>query len=202
MTQSRTISQIVPDATALKALAHPVRMRMLGMLRIDGPATATKLAERLGLTSGATSYHLRQLAQHGFIEDEPTASRRDRWWRARHGSTSFRDKAAEGEKLEAGAAFMQAALSWQVGAMQQALQEFSELPVAWRKASTTSDFTIALTPEAAQKLTASIQKLLWDAMREGPAPGEPIPTGAELFTVMLHAFPFPGRVPHSAEGDE
>ena len=128
-------------ATALKALAHPVRMRMLGLLRLDGPATATRLAERLGLNSGATSYHLRQLALHGFIEEEPRASRRDRWWRARHESTSFVDKTAEGEKLEAGVAFMQAGLAWQVGAMQQALQEFTELPVAWRKATANADFT-------------------------------------------------------------
>jgi len=45
---SRNVSEIVPDVTALKALAHPVRLRMLGMLRIDGPATATQLAARLG----------------------------------------------------------------------------------------------------------------------------------------------------------
>lgn len=195
----REISRIVPDATALKALAHPVRMRMLGMLRLDGPATATQLAERLGLNSGATSYHLRQLALHGFIEDEPRGSKRDRWWRARHESTSFIEKEAEGEKLEAGVAFLQAALTWQVGVMQQALQEFTELPARWRKASTNSDFTVAMTPEAAEKLTSTVRNLLWEAMRNGPAPGEPLPEGTELFTVMLHAFPLPGRVPHSGE---
>src|SRR5689334_18050094 len=85
---SRSVREIVPDVTALKALAHPVRLRMLGMLRIDGPATATPLAARLGLNSGATSYHLRQLAQYGFIEDAPATSRRDRWWKASHEITS------------------------------------------------------------------------------------------------------------------
>jgi DNA-binding transcriptional ArsR family regulator len=201
MTQPRTISQIVPDATALKALAHPVRMRMLGMLRMDGPATATKLAERLGLNTGATSYHLRQLAQHGFIEDAPSESRRDRWWRAKHESTSFIDKSAEGETLDAGVAFMQAALTWQVGAMQQALQEYAELPAPWREASSTSDFTLAMTPEAAERLTRDIKALLWQAMRDAPPLGDPLPAGTELFTVMLHAFPFPGRVPHQRETD-
>src|SRR5690606_19778936 len=62
MVERRQISRIKPDAMALRALAHPQRMRMLAMLRIDGPATATALAERMGLNSGATSYHLRQLA--------------------------------------------------------------------------------------------------------------------------------------------
>ena len=59
VTAPRNLRRVVPDATALKALAHPVRLRMLGMLRVDGPATATQLAARLGLNSGATSYHLR-----------------------------------------------------------------------------------------------------------------------------------------------
>lgn len=202
MTQSRTISQIVPDATALKALAHPVRMQMLGMLRRDGPATATKLAERLGLNSGATSYHLRQLAQHGFIEEEPRESKRDRWWRAKHESTSYVDKEAEGEILQAGVAFMQAALSWRVGAMQEAVQEFAQLPVAWRKASASTDFTFAMTPEEAEALTTAMRNLLWDAMRAAPPTSAPKPPGTELFTVMLHAFPFPGRVPHSGDGEK
>ena len=47
---------IVPNARQLRALTHPVRLRMLGMLRIDGPATATSLAERLGLNTGVTVY--------------------------------------------------------------------------------------------------------------------------------------------------
>ena len=86
MSDERTI---VPTARQLRALAHPVRLRMLGMLRIEGPATATSLAQRLGLNTGATSYHLRQLAQHGFIEDDDEhGNGRERWWRAAHTSTS------------------------------------------------------------------------------------------------------------------
>jgi DNA-binding transcriptional ArsR family regulator len=52
--------QVTPDPTALRALSHPVRLRMLGLLRSEGPSTASRLAERLGLNSGATSYHLRK----------------------------------------------------------------------------------------------------------------------------------------------
>jgi predicted transcriptional regulator len=49
------LTTITPDPTALKALSHPVRLQMLGLLRSDGPATATSLAQRLGLNSDATS---------------------------------------------------------------------------------------------------------------------------------------------------
>ena len=61
---------------------------MLGLLRSEGPATATSLARRLDLNSGATSYHLRQLAQHGFVvEDTERGNARDRWWKAAHQAT-------------------------------------------------------------------------------------------------------------------
>src|SRR5690606_34588991 len=102
LADKRAISQIEPDAMALRALAHPQRLRMLGMLRVDGPATATSLAQRMGLNSGATSYHLRQLARHGFIvEDETRGNARDRWWRAAHESTVMRTEASDNDGLDA-----------------------------------------------------------------------------------------------------
>ena len=71
-------SSVTPDIAGLRALSHPVRLRMLGLLRTEGPATATTLAQRLDLNTGATSYHLRQLAQHGFIERGHRARQRPR----------------------------------------------------------------------------------------------------------------------------
>ncbi len=71
------------DARSLIALAHPLRIRIRDRLRRDGPATATQLARQLGESSAATSYHLRMLGRHGFIEPDPGhGSRRERWWRA------------------------------------------------------------------------------------------------------------------------
>jgi DNA-binding transcriptional ArsR family regulator len=198
---TREISRIVPDATALKALAHPVRLRMLGMLRIDGPATATRLAERLGLNSGATSYHLRQLAQHGFIEEAPDQpSRRDRWWRARHESTSFFEPGGTEEQFDSNVAFAQAALTEQVNVMQRAQDEFVGLPPDWQATTQISDFTMAMTVEQANALKGKLLELLWQAMREAPGPGAELPPGVELYTVMLHAFPYPGRL-NTREGN-
>lgn len=198
----REISRIVPDATALKALTHPVRLRMLGILRIDGPATATQLAERLGLNSGATSYHLRQLAQHGFIEEMPDQpSRRDRWWQSRHESTSFFENVGTPEEFDSSVAFAQAALTQQVQLMQQAQDEFTRLPPEWQAANAISDFTIILTPAEAAALRDNLQALLWEAMRKAPAPGTPPPAGTAPYTVMLHAFAYPGRLT-KGQGDD
>ncbi|ABC91449.1 putative transcriptional regulator protein, ArsR family [Rhizobium etli CFN 42] len=201
---SRTVSRVVPEPSALKALAHPVRLRMLGMLRLDGPATATQLAVRLGLNSGATSYHLRQLAQYGFIEEAPHASRRDRWWRASHELTSVPPTEAEGEALDLDMAFNQAALSLQVGQMQQALEEYAELPAEWRRATAADDIIIPMTAEQAEALTKRLSDIILEAMRAAPPLGEAASGNPDMvpFYVMLHAFPFPGRLPHREREDE
>ena len=188
----RDISRIAPDPTALKALAHPVRLRMLGLLRIDGPATASGLAARLGLNSGATSYHLRQLALHGFIvEDAERGNARDRWWRAAHESTTFGEGDGGDAALEAGVAFGQAALNWQISQMQRALQHHTQLTPEWRKASTISDYYIPLTAGQAEALMDKLQTVLWEAMQAAPQLGTPLPEGAEPFAIILHAFPRP-----------
>jgi DNA-binding transcriptional ArsR family regulator len=75
---------------SLRGLVHPIRLRLLDLLQADGPATATGLAKRIGESSGVTSYHLRVLAEHGFVaEDTERGNARDRWWRAVHRSTAF-----------------------------------------------------------------------------------------------------------------
>src|SRR5690349_16952354 len=72
----------VEDAQLLRAMAHPLRLRLFGALVRNGPATASELARRLGESSGATSYHLRQLEKYGFVEDDHERSRgRKRVWR-------------------------------------------------------------------------------------------------------------------------
>jgi DNA-binding transcriptional ArsR family regulator len=65
----------------LRGLVHPIRVRLLFLLENDGPATASQLGRRIGQSSGVTSYHLRVLADLGFVEDDPEhGNGRDRWW--------------------------------------------------------------------------------------------------------------------------
>ena len=75
------------DAQTLKVLAHPMRVQMLRILQLRKKVSVTSLAAELSETTGATSYHLRQLARHGLVEqfesDEPGpgAGRKQQWWR-------------------------------------------------------------------------------------------------------------------------
>jgi DNA-binding transcriptional ArsR family regulator len=78
------------DLVALKALAHPLRVEMYGVLSTYGPNTASGLAERLGESSGATSYHLRQLEKHGFVREvADRGTSRERWWERTPGAINF-----------------------------------------------------------------------------------------------------------------
>ncbi len=90
MSERRADTYYVSDVATLKAVAHPLRVRLLGALRLTGPATASELARQFGESSGSTSYHLRQLARFGYVEedaDQPNA--RDKRWRAKHRYTSW-----------------------------------------------------------------------------------------------------------------
>ena len=125
-------SAIVPGPEGLKALSHPGRLRMLGLLRSEGPATATTLATRLGLNSGATSYHLRQLEKHGFVvEDTTRGNARDRWWRATHQYT--RTDVADAttpEEHDTYEAYIQAVAMIYGEQLQRAVEEMRLLPRA------------------------------------------------------------------------
>lgn len=77
MTQDRETLSL----EAIRLLAHPMRQRIERELR-NGPVNATALARALGESTGVTSYHLRQLAKYGFVEEIPERARgRERWWR-------------------------------------------------------------------------------------------------------------------------
>lgn len=200
----RDIKRYVPDPSALKALVHPERLKMLGILRLEGPATASGLAARLGLNSGATSYHLRQLARHGFIEEaSDLGNRRDKWWRSAHDATTYETSEDESpEAREAGAAYLQSIVSHHAQLLQLAVAQQSRLPVEWVRASTASDASVRLTAEQAQALTDRLNDILLEVQASHPSPGAPAPEGARLFTVQVHTFPHPLLGPDAAEQDK
>lgn len=84
--------KVVEDLDTLRAVSHPLRMKLLGELRRSGPATSSELGRILGESSGSTSYHLRQLERFGFVaDDDDQPSGRERRWVASHDATSFPD---------------------------------------------------------------------------------------------------------------
>lgn len=191
MPESKPRDRITPPPSALRALAHPVRLRLLGLLRVDGPSTATRLAERLGLNSGATSYHLRQLAQHGFVaEATERGNSRDRWWRAVHQSTHTRDDTSDVAARDASAAFIQAATIVWTERLQQAVEERPLLPREWLRASTHSDWMLELPAERSKELLDRLEAVIEEYRETAEDPDE----GSAQVMLQLHLFPRPGTI--------
>jgi DNA-binding transcriptional ArsR family regulator len=189
---------ITPTAAGLRALSHPTRLKILKRLRLQGPATATMLAGELGLNTGATSYHLRQLAEHGFIEDDrERGDARDRWWRAAHESTHANlDAGIETEdEADSSEAYLHTVALMYTETLMQYAGERRFLPQPWRQASTISDWHVRVTPERADELMIALVRVIEDfpADEEGTS-------GAADFVVNLNAFPRPGTV--VLEGDD
>jgi DNA-binding transcriptional ArsR family regulator len=89
------------DLDAIRLLAHPLRQRIERELR-RGPVNATALARALGQSTGLTSYHLRQLAKHGFVEEVPElAHGRERWWRFVPKDRRFPPRSAQSPEMRA-----------------------------------------------------------------------------------------------------
>lgn len=94
------------DASALRALAHPLRVEIYDILTQYGPQTASSLAAMTGESSGATSYHLRALAKHDLIREiSDRGTARERWWERTKGGVSFTNP--EAMKTPAGKAATQ-----------------------------------------------------------------------------------------------
>src|ERR1700743_2486351 len=87
-TAVRSITRL-DNATALRAYAHPVRMKLILALRTRGPLTATQAARLLGESSGTALFHLRQLAKYGLVEETGGGTGREKPWRATATSTGW-----------------------------------------------------------------------------------------------------------------
>jgi DNA-binding transcriptional ArsR family regulator len=182
------LTSITPDPKALRALSHPTRLRMLGILRTEGPATATTLATRLGLNTGATSYHLRQLAEHGFIEEQADrGSARERWWRARHQATTIDTDDVPPADQDALDAYLQSVAVTSTQILQASVEERPLLPSAWRGAGTLSDYHLRLTSAGARGLVERLREVLRGA-EESEA------DDAADFVVQVNAFLRPGQL--------
>ncbi len=151
-------AEVLLERRNVRGLAHPLRVSLLRLLREYGPATATGLAERLGESSGTTSYHLRQLAHYGFIvEAEGMGTRRQRWWQAAHEMTSF-DLSGDvsDEEQVLGLEYLRSVASYNCAAIVDWLDGLAEQPAEWREASTISDWLLRLTPTQASDLMTEL----------------------------------------------
>lgn len=174
------------DPVSLRGLAHPLRVRILNLLREHGPANATTLSARLEQSTGSTSYHLRQLAAYGFIVEDPDLARggRERWWKAAHQGTSL-DEEVVAQAPEDAQAYLRAVAAADFDRINRWFNE--TVPPQWSPAATLSTWRLRMTAQEAKQLHDAIFELA--ARYRSDEPG----AEGELVVFQAQILPFASR---------
>ncbi|MDQ0425931.1 MULTISPECIES: winged helix-turn-helix domain-containing protein [Cellulomonas] len=163
MTDDKTPDERALGPEALKAFAHPLRMAMYAELRNGGPATATMLGRRLGESSGQTSYHLRQLEKHGFVEDDPGhPAGRERWWRAVGFRMDDLDALDDPGSAQAVRAVLQSMIAERAQTLTAWAASLDEVRQDWDVqvfSNVTADLTQDEAAELVERLTAVVEEI-------------------------------------------
>lgn len=202
------LSLVRLDAAQIRILAHPLRARLLITLRAEGPATATGLAQALGTNTGATSYHLRQLADAGLvIEEVDRGSARQRWWRAAHQLSSWQGTDFDDDPdAEAASDWLHRhALRTHTDLAERWLAGQHAYPVEWRDAASLSDFLLRLTPAQLQQLNEELHAVVRRYRHTFPAidvaAEAELGDGTEQVLLYMHSFPVRGVRPPAGPDD-
>jgi Predicted transcriptional regulators len=178
------------DMTSLKALAHPLRVQILDTLSQYGEFTASGLAERLGESSGATSYHLRQLAKHGFVREvEGKGTARERWWQRTPGGINL-DPREVSDTIAGRAAADMVMRQWQQN-KESLVTDFlmhgvDVLPAGWMDAAMTSSANVRLTVDQLNELTTDLSRRINEFADEHRGQNPP---GSRPVQIQFNAFP-------------
>jgi DNA-binding transcriptional ArsR family regulator len=189
----------VTDAAALKALAHPVRMALLGVLVTEGPMTASQAAALLDESPSNCSWHLRKLAEHGFVREARGGTGRNRPWQAvSEGLEWGEDVPGEGGADPADRLAAEALTDMLVEREMQRLRAARAArdtePEDWREATGLMQSQLWLTAEEAQQLKTELTELM---SRHAERSGHPErrPEGVRLVSLVGWLVPSGPRRP-------
>jgi len=148
----------ITEPLALRALAHPLRWRLIDVLGTEGSATATRCAEVTGESVASCSYHLGILAKYGYIEPVPGRAGREKPWRL----TSFRQDLAAGPGIEgelAAEAATEAFLDHELARTKAQRRHRGLEPPEWQDASCLIGSTIFVTAAELKQLGGELAEL-------------------------------------------
>lgn len=181
------------DPATLKAFAHPLRMRMYTYLRDHGAATASRLAEAMGESTGQTSYHLRQLARHGLIgEDTGRGTARERWWEAKGFSAGLGTVDADPSAMTTLQLVQRQGIEERRRRQLEWVEWQSEEERAWLEAVAFTETTTRMSPDELRALVLDITDLIeehLEAVKQARA--EDDGAGTRMVKIYGQFFPLP-----------
>jgi predicted ArsR family transcriptional regulator len=179
----------IDDARTLKALAHPVRVALIETLSVEGPMTATEAGERIGESPTTCSFHLRQLAKYGFVEEAGGGKGRSRPWRVPGTGLNI---SSDNDDPEAAVAAGTVARLWrenQLRRLENWRDTRSSYPREWREAATHSQSVMWVTAEELKEFNEELLELMMTRFRERKADPSTRPEGSLPVETLLFNYP-------------
>jgi DNA-binding Lrp family transcriptional regulator len=176
------------DPRAMRAMTHPVRLALLEALALEGPLTATGAAEVIGESPTTCSFHFRQLAKYGFVEQAATGPGRMRSWRLTRVGMRFTDVHDDPETQIAARVLSRTLRARSLARLEAYYELRSSYPVAWQEVTGSSEFLLYVTPEELRALDEEITAIL-HRYRDRIAHPETRPADALPVEVLLFGYP-------------
>jgi predicted ArsR family transcriptional regulator len=183
------------DPRAMRAVAHPVRIALLEVLGSEGPLTATQAGELIGESPTTCSFHLRQLAKYGFIEEVAGVAGRKRPWRLVHTGLTFSDVSDDPETRLAATALNRVLHAFYLDRLKEGLALRRDTPTEWQKATGASEFLLYVTVEELHELDEQMNALVKPFVERIGNPKKR-PRGAAPIEVLFFAYPRPHHRTH------
>ncbi|MBV9001815.1 MAG: helix-turn-helix transcriptional regulator [Solirubrobacterales bacterium] len=185
---SRQETRELTDPRAMRAITHPVRLALIEALGLEGPLTATRAAEVIAESPTTCSFHFRQLAKYGFVEEASTGPGRTRSWRLTRVGMHFTDVHDEPETRIAARALARTLRERSLQRLDTYYELRSSYPPRWQEVTGASEFMLHVTPDELQTLDEEITEIL-HRFRDRIARPELRPDGSLPVEVLLFAYP-------------
>ncbi len=178
----------ITDPRELRALAHPVRLALLEVLAVEGALTATQAGELIGESPTTCSFHFRQLAKYGLVEEAGGGAGRNRPWKRVHTAMSFPETAEDPETAIALDALAGMFYGRVFGRFEHWRRVRRSYPEQWQEASGLSESAMYVTPDELRELTSEFLAMLF-RFNERLVDPSLRPPGSRLVEVLAAAYP-------------
>lgn len=177
------------DPTEMRALAHPLRLRLLDLLHFRGPLTATECGAALGESPSNCSFHLRTLAKYGYVAEAGGGTGRQRPWRAEpQGNRFATGPGAPAETRVAADELARAHTDRNIARIYEYLAHADDYGPEWSDAALVSDFASYMTPDELAEVGQQLMDLLMPYMERLRDPGKR-PAGSQPVAFFLTGVP-------------
>ena len=176
---------VATDPATIRALAHPLRLRILAILDDEGEVTATRCAEVTGESVASCSFHLRMLAKYGYVEPAERRGKEKPWRSVGRGRRTRFDPDVP-ESLHAAGAVATLMLEQETARVRSWLRGASVDDPQWLLASTMTASSFYATREELAELSRDVAALTdrfegrWEDPSRRPEGARP----ARLFSVV------------------